>query len=457
MPASGGAFSFPPGPRAPAVVQAAIYARDPVGALERWAARHGELFTIRLPGFGRFVFASGPRELRQIFTADPAVLKAGAANGQLVPIVGRRSVLTLDGDDHHRHRRLVMPPVHGERLAAYAQVMHDATRRAMAGWPRGAPFALHPHLLAITHEVILRAVFGIEDAGRRAAFGAMFSELLERWSSPLLPMLAFFGVDLIDRAPWLPVARLKARLDRALAGEIARRRAGGEAPGAAAAAAADVLGLLLAARDEGGAPLGDDELRDELVTMMVAGHETTATALAWAFERLLAHPDALAAVMAELATVSTGGAGGALALEELHRLEYLDAVVREVLRMRPVLAFIARRADAPFELGPYRVPPGTFLCPAIHLTHRRPDLYPEPERFLPERFLGKKIDPYAWLPFGGGGRRCLGMAFALFEMKVILATVLRGARLRLADGPPIRRTLRGITVTPEGGTRVVVE
>ncbi|MEZ4403149.1 MAG: cytochrome P450 [Kofleriaceae bacterium] len=438
-------FSFPPGPTAPAVVQTALYARDPVTALERWAARHGDLFTARFVGLPAMVFAAAPAELRQIFTASPEVLEAGAANGQVKPIVGARSVLTLDGAEHHRHRRMMLPPFHGERMATYAAAIRASTQRVMAGWPRGRAFAMHPEMVRLTLDVILRNVFGVTTPAQIATFGELFGRLLEKWSSPLLPMLALYGFDPIRLAPWLPVARRKRALDDVLRQEIARRAA-------APTGGTDIFSLLLAARDEAGQPLTPDELRDELVTLMVAGHETSATTLAWVFERLLTHPDALAKVHAELAAITVDGE---VDLGRLDQLPYLDAVVRETLRQRPILAFIARRAAAPFEVGGHTVPAGTYLCPAIHLAHRRAASYPDPERFEPERFLGKKADPYLFLPFGGGGRRCLGMAFALFEIKVILATVLSTATLALEGGRPLGRVLHNVTVAPAGGTRVI--
>lgn len=438
-------YSFPPGPTEPPWRQSATYARDPVTALERWAARHGDLFTTRFVGLPPLVFAAAPAELRQIFTASPELLEAGRANGQIKPIVGERSILTLDGDAHHRHRRMMLPPFHGERMATYATLIRDATRRVMARWPTGTPFALHPEMVTLTFDVILRAVFGITAPAQIAAFGARFEALLSRWSSPLWPMLALYGLDPIRLAPWLPVARHKRALDQALQGEIARRAAGG-------GGGDDVFSLLLAARDDAGQPLSPDELRDELVTLMVAGHETSATTLAWAFERLLVHPAALARVRAELAAITVDGE---VDLGQLDKLPYLDAAIRETLRQRPILAFVARQAAAPFEIGGHRVPPGTYLCAAIHLAHRRADAYPEPDRFEPERFLGKKADPYLWLPFGGGGRRCLGMAFALFEIKVILATVLTATTLVLDGGKPLGRVLHNVTVAPAGGTRVI--
>lgn len=437
--------SFPPGPTEPAWRQTLTYARDPVAALEGWAAQHGDLFTVRVVGLPPLVFAAAPAELRQIFTASPELLQAGAAAGQVRPLVGAHSILVLDGAEHQRHRRMMLPPFHGERMATYAATIRDVTRRAMATWPRDQAFALHPHMVQITLEVILRTMFGISAPTEVHRFGALFEELLARWGRPIWPMLALYGLDPIRLAPWLPVARRKQALDRALREQISRREAG-------AGGGSDIFSLLLAARDEDGRPLSAAELRDELVTLMVAGHETSATALAWAFERLLVHPAALARVQAELDTITVDGE---VDLGRLDQLVYLDAVVRETLRQRPILAFVARKATAPFELASYRVPAGTYLCAAIHLAHRRAETYPEPERFDPTRFLGKKADPYAWLPFGGGGRRCLGMAFALFEIKVILATVLSSTRLVLDGGKPLDRVLRGITVAPAGGTRVV--
>lgn len=442
--------SFPPGPTEPAWLQTLTYARDPVAALETWGARHGDLFTVRILGLPPLVFAAAPAELRQIFTASPEDLLAGQANGQIRPIVGSRSILTLDGQEHHRHRRMMLPPFHGERMATYAEVIREVTERAMATWPTERAFALHPHMLQITLEVILRTVFGIEQPARVATFSDLFAELIARWSSPLLPMLALYGLDPLRLAPWLPVAKKKRALDAALRSEILKREQALATSGAAAGT--DIFSLLLSARDEAGQPLTPEELRDELVTLMIAGHETSATTLAWVFERLLVHPGVLARVLAELATFTVDGR---VDLTRIDQLFYLDAVVRETLRQRPILAFIARIAAVPFEIGGYRVPEGTYLCPAIHLAHRRAETFPDPERFDPDRFLGKKVDPYAFVPFGGGGRRCLGMAFAMFEIKAILATVLSHVSLRLEGASPLARELRGVTVAPSRGTRVI--
>jgi len=284
---------------------------------------------------------------------------------------------------------------------------------------------------AITLEVILRAVFGVEE---RATLERLRGLLVE-FMTPPPALLAF--VPALQRdlplSPYRRFLRRRAAVDRELHAIIAARR---RAPDTAARA--DVLSLLLAARDEAGAPMSDGELRDELVTMLIAGHETTATALSWAFACILADP----AVRARL--------------EDEGGDDYLDAVIKETLRLRPILPDVVREVRAPYALGGHELPVGAFVTPFIYAVHRRPDIYPEPERFHPERFLGVKADPYAWFPFGGGIRRCLGMAFALYEMRVVLGTVLARARLRL-DGPPVRVVRRTLTLAPSRGTRVVLE
>jgi cytochrome P450 len=422
--------ALPPGPRLPSAVQLIEYTVRPLPFFDRCIRDHGDLFTLRLAGFGDFVMVGAPELVKQVFTADPATLEAGSANKILEPLVGPRSILLLDGQEHLRQRRLLMPPMHGDRMHAYARAMVEATEAAIARWPTGTPFALHPHMQAITLEVILRAVFG---ATERPGLARLLIEFMK----PPPAILAFMPALQRDLplSPYRRFLRRREEVDRELRALIAERRAGGDA-------GSDVLSLLLAARDPSGAPLSDAELRDELVTMLAAGHETTATALSWAFALILAHP----AVAARLADELAG--------KDPTEVEYLDAVVKETLRLRPIVPDVVRQVRAPFMLGGRELPIGCFATPFIYAVHRRPDLYPEPERFRPERFLGVKTDPYAWFPFGGGIRRCLGMAFALYEMKVVLGTVLTQARLRL-DGAPVRPVRRTLTFAPSGGTRVV--
>jgi cytochrome P450 len=276
-------------------------------------------------------------------------------------------------------------------------------------------------------------------------------DLLVALLEPPPAILAFLPVAYLDfpLSPYRTFVQRRAVVDRVLRGLIRARMASPDAAGT------DILSLLLASRDEQGTAMTEDELRDELITMLVAGHETTATALSWTFACLLEHPEVGARLLAELEGART--AAGAVDIEALNTLPYLDAVIKETLRLRPVLPDVVRRVQAPFVLGSYTIPPGVNLAPCIHLAHRRPEIYPEPERFRPERFLGTRIDPYAWLPFGGGIRRCLGQAFALYEMKIIVGVMWSRLRLRLASPGPVRVVRRTVTLAPEGGTRVVVE
>jgi cytochrome P450 len=439
--------SLPPGPRRPAVVQVAQWAGNPLPFLDECASRFGDMFTLRFAGLGTIVFVTSPELNKQVFTGDPKVLHAGKANVILRPLVGSTSVLVLDEGPHLRQRRLLLPPFHGERMASYAALMRDITEANVAAWPVGRPFAIYPSLQTITLDVILRAVFGLAEGAQMKDLAAKLVALFE---AP--PAILIFVPQLqrdVPLSPYRRFLRLRAVVYRDIQAIVDARRKATDL-----AARTDILSLLLAARDEDGQPMTDEEVRDELMTMIAAGHETTASSTAWIFERILSLPDVAAKVDAELREV-TGGAR--LEPSMLPRLSYLDAVIKETLRLRPILPVVVRNLAAPFAIGGRVLPAGVAVAPCIYLTHRRPDLYPDPERFSPERFLGdRKIDPYAWLPFGGGIRRCIGMAFALAEMKIILATVLGRARLRLPGGAE-RVVRRGITLVPASGTRVVMD
>ena len=427
-------MALPPGPSTPALVQIARWIANPLALMDAGRRRYGDVFTLRSVGERRVVIVGDPRLIREVFAASGEVLRAGAGNAVLLePMLGKHSLLTLDGAEHLRQRRLLLPAFHGERMQAYAAVMREITEASLATWPRGEPFALHPLMQAITLDVILQTVFGLGSAGRHGRLRALLVEFLELAANPWLVFAGLLAVDPF-RLPWLRLARLKRAIDAALYAVIAERRRG-------PAGGTDVLAMMLEARDEHGAPMRDVEIRDELVTLLLAGHETTATSLAWTFDRLLAHPHVLARLRAELA------AG---------RDDYLDAVIRETLRVRPIVPLVGRQVAAPFRLGPWTLPVGTQVAPAIYLAGHHAATYAAPERFEPERWLGVKPDPYAWLPFGGGIRRCIGMAFAQLEMRVVLEVVIARARLRL-DGGPARIVRRGLTLAPHGGRRVRLE
>ena len=434
---------LPPGPSSHPMIQGLQFAFRPISFLERCARRYGETFLVRLPLGLPFVIFSNPAAIRDIFTASDGDLRAGEANQVIRPLLGDHSLLSLDGTRHTRERRLMLPPFHGERMLGYGDVMRQVAEAAIARWPIGRPFPVHPEMQAITLEVILRTVFGLADGATLDALRVRLRRLLNMVVNPIW-LLPAFQRDLGRFSPGRMFQRLKAEIDALLYAEFARRRT------AASSEATDVLSLLLAARDEDGRPMTDAELRDEMVTLLVAGHETTATALAWALHNLLAHPYVLATLRAEVTA-------GPLSPDRLARLEYLDGTVKETLRLDPVVPEVGRHLSRPMRIGGWDLPTGVAAGPAIYLTHRRPDVWPEPERFDPTRFVGRRPSPYEFLPFGGGTRRCLGMAFALYEMKVVLATVLAHVEMAAAPGYRMRMVRRAITLAPSEGMPLVVE
>ncbi len=437
-------MSLPPGPREPGIVQLLQFTQRPVPWLEACARKYGDPFSAKFPGLGDFVLVSSPALIREIFTGDSDVLHAGKANALLEPFVGKHSVLLLDGAPHLRQRRLLSPPMRGERMQAYATLIGEITRAELAKMPVGSPFAIHDHMQSITLEVILRAVFGLAQGAEMQALRVLLVTMLE----PPPAILAFVPVKYLDFpfSPYRDFVKARNGVIRLLRDVIRARRAALEAGGAPGT---DVLSLLLAARDEDGAPMTEDELCDELITMLVAGHETTATALSWAFAVLLEHPDVAARVRDEVAGKADDPAA-------LAGVEYLDLVVKETLRMRPIIPDVVRKTQRPMTFAGYDLPAGVSLTPVITLAHMRAESWPEPRRFDPERFRGAKVDPYAWFPFGGGIRKCLGMAFAMYEMKIVLGMILPRVTMRLAKSGSVPVVRRTITLAPKGGTRVVM-
>jgi cytochrome P450 family 135 len=425
-----------PGSRAPGLVQLVNYGRDPLGFLSAQQRRYGDIFTIRFPYFGRIVYVAEPELVKALFTGDPAVFHAGEANATVLePALGPNSVLTLDDGPHLRQRKLLLPPFHGERVGRYGELILEITRREMESWPVGAPFALRPHTQKITLAVIMRAVFGVHDEQRLARFEGLIDEFARRVG--LVASIPPLRRNLGGLSPWGRFLRSRQALDAFIYEEIALRRAEAEQE-----ERDDVLSLLLGARDEEGEPMSDRELRDEMVTVLGAGHETTATGLAWAVERLTHNP----AVLAKLRDSLAAG-------EE----DYLGATVKETLRARPVIVDVGRKLTAPATIGGHRLQAGSFLLAAIAALHYREDAFPEPEAFRPERFLEAKTDNYAWIPFGGGVRRCIGAAFAEYEMRMILREFVERADLRAGGPEPEKVKIRNITLVPAKGARVVLQ
>jgi cytochrome P450 len=435
--------------------------REPLPMLQDLSARFGTAFSVRVPRMEQpMVFFSDPAAVKQIWAGDPEVFRAGEANVILKSSLGGNSILLLDGERHLRERRLMLPPFHGERMKAYGVAMRDAAAREVATWPIGKPFPIQHPMQGITLDVIMRTIFGVEDEARLAPL----REALVRWTTLAtsrlgtalllltppehagrLQQIASKGIGRL--LPWASIVKAGQDTDRVVRELIAtRRREGTEGR-------EDVLSMLLEARDERGQRMTDDELRDEMLTLLVAGHETTATTLAWTIHHLLANPTWMARVRAEVAEVT-----GTVPIQpdQVDKLVLLDAAIKETLRITPIIPLVARHLREPATIGGFELPAGAVAAACIYLVHHRADLWPDPERFDPGRFVGKKPDPTHYFPFGGGTRRCLGMAFAAYEMRIVLATILSRVDLAAAPGPPVKLVRRGITLAPSGGMPVVV-
>ena len=438
--------SLPPGPQYPALIQGVAMWTRPLASLERYRAKYGKRFTIRLPFTAPFVLHTEPEHVKEIFTAPPDVLHPGEGARVLEPIVGMNSVILLDGDAHMEQRKLMLPAFHGERMERLTDLVTRVTSEEVASWGR-AEVELHPRVQSLTLEIILRAVFGLDPGPRLDALREELSRLLAFGDSPLTLIPGPTDPEVRERqmrrfnsvGPLKGFMEIRSRIDERIFELIAERRAEG------ASDRDDVLAMLLDARHEDGSEMSEQELRDELMTLLVAGHETTASTLAWAFERLVREPEARARLTEEA--------------RDGDEEEYAVATIRETLRRRPVLPNTAPRlVKKPVTVGGWDYDPGSEACLVAnaYLLHHDPDIYPEPYAFRPERFLEEKPGTYTWIPFGGGRRRCLGMSFAMLEMRIVVRELLRAYDLKAPEAahePPRRRN---ITVTPARGTRVAL-
>jgi cytochrome P450 family 135 len=428
--------SLPPGPTTSRPLQTIRWIYRPGPMLEDCRRRYGDTFTLRIAHEGDWVFLADPDAIKQVFTGDPRVLHAGEANVVVLPLLGHHSLLLLDEATHMSQRKLMLPPFHGERMRSYEQVMTEVAAEEIDSWPAGQPYAVRPAMQRITLEVIIRTVFGVQDDERRERLRATLGTALEWGTDPRrMAMLATLGPQRVARSQMF--RRVRQPADELIYAEIRERRGAADL-----AERDDVLSMLLQARHEDGSEMSDEELRDQLMTLLVAGHETTASSLAWAVERLVRNPRVLARLREEV---------------EAGEDDYVDAVCKETLRLRPILALVLRRLTEPMEIGGRLLPAGANIAPCIYLVHRDPRIYPEPYAFRPERFIEQPAGTYTWIPFGGGVRRCLGASFALFEMRVVLRELVSRLELRTADPRPERVTRRAITLVPERGGEVVVE
>ncbi|MDJ0702491.1 MAG: cytochrome P450 [Leptolyngbyaceae cyanobacterium MO_188.B28] len=440
---------LPPGPKIPPFIQLLNWITRPFDFMDDCRRKYGDCFTLRFSSDRPLVFFSHPKAIQTILTADPEEFDTGSTNTILLPMLGNSSVALLDGEAHRRQRQLLMPPFHGARMRSYGELICQITEQITSQWSVGQSFAVLPVTQEITLQVIMQAVFGVEEGAIFDELKPRLKEVLASTASPLKSTMLFIPQLQKDWGTWSPWGRflqLRSRIDQLLYRLIDERRAQGDPN------RSDILALLLSARDEAGQLMTDQELRDELITLLLVGHDTTASALAWAFYWIHKTPGVLNKILAELSSTSENADPTALT-----RLPYLTAVCQETLRIRPVAPIpFSRVTRHAFRVMDHELPPRTALLPALYLTHRRPELFPDPDQFRPERFLERQFTPYEYLPFGGGDRICIGRAFAQFEMKLALATILSRFRLKLAHQNPVKASRRGVTMAPGKNLRMVV-
>lgn len=430
---------LPPGPPLPSAVQAAVFLAYWPRFVAACRRRYGSVFTLRMSGLGTVVYLDDPADIKVVFAGDPALYHAGEANSVLAGLLGRSSVLVVDEDVHKYRRRLMLAPFQHKAVSQHVGLMADLAAENIAKWPVGKDFPAAPQMSEITLEVILRVVVGATDPTRLAELRTILRQLLtvNTWN-----LLAFAKPELQQRLPWRSVQRRIAAADRLLYAEIAERRADPQL-----AERTDALALLIRATDEDDRSMSDVELRDQLITLLVAGHDTTATGLSWALERLTRHPEILAKAVAAADASAAGDPSGD---------DYLDAVCKETLRIRPVVFDVGRILTRPVELAGYRLPAGVMVAPGVGLVHADPALYPDPDRFDPDRMIGATLSPTTWLPFGGGNRRCLGATFALTEMRVVLREILLAVELDTTTARGERQHVKHVILAPGRGARIRV-
>jgi cytochrome P450 len=427
--------ALPAGPRMPSALQAAGWALRPLAFMDRCAVRYGEIFTLRVRRNRPWVFLTNPEHVKQVFTTEPQLMRAGAgeANPLLGPLLGARSVMLQDEPMHMTDRKRILPSFHGQRMQEYGEMMADVARREIERWPLGEPFELWPRMQAISLEVVMRSVFGDVEGERLEELRRRMVDLTNWVNGPRrLALLAAVGERSMTANPNFHA--VMRPVERLVLEEVSLRRAAADRD-----ERDDILAMLERTRDENGASMGSEKMRDELITFLSDG--PTATSLAWAFERLLRHPDKLARLRAEVLAGDSE--------------EYVDAVVKETLRLCPAVPVVMRRLTQSMELGGYSIPADTIVAPCVYLMHRRGDLYPQPRSFQPERFLGDGAGTYTWIPFGGGVRRCVAVVFAQLEMKRVIQTVLSEVDLRPAESRSEGAARSSVSFAPDGGATVI--
>ncbi|MBE9214619.1 cytochrome P450 [Plectonema cf. radiosum LEGE 06105] len=443
-------MKLPNGPQTPSFIQTFQFILNPLSMMENCARRYGDIFTLNLKS--PVVFISNPQALQQILTNDTKDFSAPSkGNKAFEPLMGKHSVIMASGDRHRRQRQLLMPSFHGDRMRCYAETIDRVTSQIMNQWEVGQQFSVRDGMQAITMRVIMQAVFGIYSGDRATELEKLLGSILDAGgSTPLKAVFLIFPIlqrDWGAKSYWGNFLRQRERIYQLLNDEIEERRASPDD------SRTDVLSMLMAARDENGEAMTNVELRSELITLLFAGHETTATALAWALYWIHKFPEVREKLLTELDTLDENSD-----FSTINKLPYLNAVCNETLRIYPVgILLFQRQVETPVTLCGHDLEPGTLLYGSIYLTHQREDLYPEPKKFKPERFLERQFSPYEFIPFGGGARRCIGMAFAQFEMKLILTNILRNLELDLIDNGEIKPQRRGLVTGPNRPIQMVVK
>jgi cytochrome P450 family 110 len=418
---------------------------DPLGFQDKYSRMYGDMFAMRLGGLGSYVVVGNPQAIQDIFSQD-SKFDIGRGNTLAKPLIGQNSIMLLDGDRHRRERKLLMPPFHGERLQTYAKQICQITEQVASQWQIGQPFVVRTEMQAISLEIILQVVFGLSEGERYQQLKPLLTNWINMTDSPLRSSMLFLQVLQKDWGPWRQMKRLQRQVHDLLQAEIEERRA------QEIGDRTDVLSLMMAARDENGQAMTDEELRDELLTILFAGHETTATMLAWAFYQIHQRPEVREKLLKELDSIRENASP-----MEIAQLPYLFAICQETLRMYPVLPVIFPRiSKVPVTVAGHKFDAETTFMLTIYLVHYREDIYPNAHQFKPERFLERQYSASEYFPFGGGSRRCLGYALALLEMKLVLATILSKYQLASADKEPVTLQRRGFTIAPKGGVQMIM-
>jgi cytochrome P450 len=440
-------MTLPPGPQTPVLLQQMRWIFKSVEFLDDCTKRYGDAFTVQVFDSKKIVFFSHPLAIQALYTDSTKQFESGRENGIFSPVVGDNSVILLDGERHQRQRQILLPPFHGERMRNYGKLIVNITENITNKWVINQPFLIRKSMQEITLEVMLQAVFGIQKGERFQQLKKLLNNLLLSITSPSYSVMFFLPAlqrDLGAWSPWGNFLRQRQEIDHLIYAEIAERRKQFDQ------SRTDILTLLMTARDLDGEPLTDVELRDELITLLLAGAENTVAALEWAFYWIHQQPQVYQSLMTELTQV------GVTEPTTLTKLPYLTAVCQETLRIYPIaLISLPRIVTSPIDLMGYKFDVGTLLYACIYAVHHREDIYPQHQKFIPERFLQHKFSPYEYLPFGGGSRGCIGSAFVLFELKLVIATILSQWQLTLTDHSPRYPIRRGITTAPAGGVKMV--